>query len=92
MDEDEDEGPWSFHCDLGGVSEVAERLDVSVFRVRRWIERRDSTKCPLPVRMLRNGAIFDLRAWEGWFALWRLTRGSETWSRGARYEARRDSR
>ena len=67
------------YADLGGVTEIAEHLHVSVHRVRRWIERRDSTHCPVPVKALKFGHIYSLREWQGWFALWKITRGSETW-------------
>lgn len=67
------------YADLGGVPEVAAALGVSIFRVRRWIERRATTNCPRPVRALTCGHIFSLNEWKGWFALWKVTRGSETW-------------
>ncbi len=69
------------YADLVGVPEIAAGLGVSVFRVRRWIERRASTGCPSPVRVLSCGNIYSLADWRGWFGLWRLTRGSETWNR-----------
>ncbi len=71
------------YADLGGVAEVAQSLGVKVHRVRRWIERRETTHCPAAVRTLANGNIYSLVEWRGWFALWKLTRGSETWNRQA---------
>jgi hypothetical protein len=62
------------YADIGGIQEVAQDLGVSVFRVRRWIERRASTHCPHPVRVLTCAHIYSLREWRGWFALWRMTR------------------
>lgn len=67
--------------DLGGVAEIAERLGVKVPRVKRWIERRSATGCPEPVLPLHMGNVYSLSEWKGWFALWRVTRGSETWKR-----------
>lgn len=63
------------YADLGGVSEVAETLNVKKFRVNRWIERRDSTRCPTPVRTISNGHIYRLSHWREWFALWSVSRG-----------------
>ena len=67
--------------DLGSLHEVAEALGVSIFRVRRWIERRYTTGCPRPVRELRSIHIYSIADWHGWFALWKVTRGSETWAK-----------
>ncbi len=69
------------YADLAGVPEIAEALKVNIYRVRRWIERRESTGCPNPVRKLACGHVYSLADWRGWFALWRVTRGSETWNR-----------
>lgn len=68
-------------ADLGGLTEVADDLAVGLHRVKRWVERRPSTGCPLPVRRLKMGDIYSLAHWRGWFALWRITRGSETWTK-----------
>lgn len=62
--------------DLVGVAEVAEQLGVQPHRVRRWIERREATNCPRPVRELKLGHLFSMSDWRGWFALWKVTRGS----------------
>lgn len=75
------------YADLGGVAEVAEFLGVTIFRVKRWIERRDTTNCPRPVRALKQGHLYRLTDWKGWFALWRITRGSETWTRSRQNSA-----
>jgi len=77
-----DEPGWNLpdiYADLAGLAEVAAALDVNIHRVRRWVDRRDSTNCPRPVRVLRSGNVYSIRDWQGWFALWRTTRGSETW-------------
>ncbi len=68
--------------DLVGVSEVAAGLGVTIYRVKRWIERRDSTNCPVPVKVLKIGHIYSMADWRGWYALWRVTRGSESWWTG----------
>lgn len=64
----------SIYADLAGIREVAVALDVPVFRVKRWVERRSSTCCPAPVAVLSHGAVYSLAAWRSWFALWRVTR------------------
>ncbi len=69
------------YADLGGIAEICDALGVSIYQMRRWIERRDTTNCPLPVRPLKQGNVYSINAWRGWFALWRITRGSETWNR-----------
>lgn len=69
------------YADIVGAHEVAEALGVPKFRVNRWIERRDSTRCPNPVRELRGVKLYSLANWKGWYALWRVTRGAETWRR-----------
>jgi hypothetical protein len=62
--------------DLVGVAEIAEALDVPIFRLKRWIERRDSTDCPKPLRPLKAGHVYSLREWRAWHRLWAATRGT----------------
>lgn len=69
------------YADIAGIAEIADALGVKTTRVKRWIERRYTTNCPMPVRELGVGYIYSLREWRAWFALWRVTRGSETWLR-----------
>jgi hypothetical protein len=69
------------YADLVGVAEVADGLGVGLYRVKRWIERREHVGCPNPVRTLRLGNVYSMQEWRGWFALWRVTRGSETWNK-----------
>jgi len=70
---------FDLYDDLVGVSEIAKNLNVTIYRVKRWIERRASTNCPRPVRVLRIGHIYSMTEWRAWFALWRITRGPESW-------------
>ncbi len=70
------------YADIVGVWEIADELGVGIHRVRRWIDRRNSTRCPSPVRELKAGNLYSLADWRGWYALWRITRGSETWLNG----------
>jgi len=68
--------------DMVGLQEVAQELGVGMYRLKRWIDRRESTNCPRPVKKLGQGNLYSLADWKGWFAWWRVTRGSETWNRG----------
>lgn len=67
--------------DIVGQHEIAMALGVSVYRVKRWLERKEATNCPRPVRVINAGHLYSLREWMAWFALWKITRGSETWNR-----------
>ena len=71
------------YADLGGVAEVADALGpaVSARRVQRWVERRAATGCPEPVVRTGRTHIYSITHWRDWYALWRRTRGSETWVR-----------
>src|ERR1051325_3616768 len=77
---EEPTGAWSCHGDIVGLNEIAERLGVSYYRVRRWHERRAVTGCPSPITRLKTGPLWDINDWYGWFSLWKLTRGSESWT------------
>jgi len=61
--------------DLGSVFEVAKALNVPPKRVKGWIERRDSTRCPKPVRILKGTHLYSISEWRTWHRLWKLTRG-----------------
>ncbi len=66
-------------ADLVGTFEVAANLGVDLATVKRWVQRRASTQCPRPIVELRNGHVYSLADWKGWYAVWRVTRGQETW-------------
>lgn len=67
--------------DLGGPVEVAEALNVTIWRVRAWIERRERVHCPQPVRKLTNAHIYSIAEWQGWYRRWSQTRGYEAQER-----------
>lgn len=69
--------------DIVGVSEVAQGLDVSLIRVQRWIERREATNCPRPVRMIKAGHLYSMCEWRLWYTLWVSTRMNR-WGMDAR--------
>lgn len=67
----------ALYQDLAGVAEVAQALNVPASRVKRWIELRETTHCPQPVRPLRAGNVYSLADWRAWYALWKVTRESQ---------------
>lgn len=69
-------------ADIVGVYEIAANLGVSRATVNRWIERRDSTSCPEPIVRLKTGHIYSLNEWKGWYAVWKVTRGVQSWWTG----------
>lgn len=69
----------ALYADLVGVTEIARHLGVPRSRVCRWIERRESTNCPSPVRVLVCGQLYSLAHWQTWFKLWQLTRSADNW-------------
>lgn len=60
--------------DLVGTHEIAKALGVNQTNVQRWVERRQSTNCPRPVKQLRLGALYSMAEWRHWFKLWTATR------------------
>lgn len=67
--------------DVVGVHELAEVLGVSLFRLRRWIERRESNNCPNRIKRITSGNLYSASEWKEWFAVWKITRGAETWQK-----------
>lgn len=66
-------------ADMVGGFEIAANLGVPRTRLNRWIERRSSTMCPAPLITLKAGSFYSLNEWKGWYEVWRVTRGHETW-------------
>lgn len=69
------------YADLAGVAEVAAELGVGIHRVKRWLERRESTGCPAPVARLTMGNVYSKAEWKGWYALWWATRAHHSYIR-----------
>jgi hypothetical protein len=67
------------YADLGGPWEISIMLGVQVSLVNRWIERRQSTGCPMPVRVLKTAHIYSMAEWRGWYAFWKATRSADNW-------------
>ncbi len=66
-------------ADLVGTFEIAANLGETQENVKQWVRRRESTLCPAPIVALRRGAIYSLAEWQAWYAVWRVTRGADTW-------------
>lgn len=65
--------PWTLkqiYDDLGTKSDVARALDVTQWRVNKWIERRDKIKCPLPIKRLGHIDVYSLQEWKAWYGRW----------------------
>lgn len=67
------------YADIAGTHEIAQDLGVPMRRVQRWVDRRDSTQCPMPIVRLKHQAIYSKTEFRGWYAVWKVTRGHETW-------------
>lgn len=74
------------YADLVGLWEVSQELGVPITSVRRWVEKRASTGAPAPVRPLHMGGVYSMHEWRAWWALWRITRGSNVYTRMAQRE------
>lgn len=56
---------------LGGISEIASRLEVARSTVVGWIKRADKIGMPAPLAYLAAGPVFDLAAVEAWHKAWK---------------------
>lgn len=61
-------------ADVVGVFEVAKELGVPLSRVRRWIDRGETTQCPKPLKPLHMGYLYSMTAWRDWHIIWKITR------------------
>ncbi len=67
--------------DIVGLSDIHKILGVKDFRVKRWVERRETVGCPKPIKRVGMTDLYSASEWQGWYAVWKVTRGSETWRR-----------
>ncbi len=56
--------------DLGTLDDVARDLNVTIWRVNKWMERRERIRCPQPVRSFPRMNLYSLQEWRGWFDRW----------------------
>jgi hypothetical protein len=58
----------------GGVAEICQLTGENTATVRRWIDRRESTRFPEPVLRLAMGDLYVLVEAQEWYASWCSTR------------------
>lgn len=71
--EQEEFKPWSLadiYDDLGSLRDICQTLDVTEPRVRRWIERRERIRCPLPIKRIAVTDVYSMHEWKTWFKTW----------------------
>jgi hypothetical protein len=74
------EQPWTLariYADLTTLRMVAQRLNVRIERVRRWVSRRATTRCPYPVTTLSGMDVYSMHEWQAWYERWKTIRGPE---------------
>lgn len=59
------------YADLGTLRDVAKALDVTYWRVHKWVERREKIHCPAPVRRFPRMDVYSIEEWHGWFGVWK---------------------
>ena len=62
---------------LGGISEIATRLEVARSTVVGWIKRAEKIGMPGPIAVLAAGPVFDLTAVETWHKAWKAGEGAD---------------
>lgn len=69
----EDDQQWTLqdiYDDLGSHTDVAAMLDVTVWRMRRWLERRERVKCPEPLMKIGATYVYSRQEWRDWYSRW----------------------
>jgi hypothetical protein len=56
------------------LGDFAVEIQQPVKNVRRWADRRESTKFPKPVKSLLSVDLYDVGELRKWFAAWSATR------------------
>lgn len=73
--------PWSLadiYADLGSRQDISKILDVTPFRVEKWLVRRERVKCPYPVRRIGGMDIYSMQEWRDWFEHWEKSHRRDT--------------
>lgn len=71
--DDEEEQVWTLqdiYDDLASAPEVAAMLDVTIWRMQRWLTRRERIKSPLPIKRIGMTDIYSRQEWRDWYARW----------------------
>lgn len=56
---------------LGGISEIASRLEVARSTVAGWVKRAEKIGMPDPITVLAAGPVYDLTVLEAWYRGWK---------------------
>lgn len=62
--------PWTLaqiYADLGAREDIAIALNVDPRRVKGWIDRRETSRCPMPVFKAGKTHVYSISEWQGWF-------------------------
>lgn len=73
--------PWSLadiYADLCCRGEISKLLDVSPFRVEKWIVRREQIKSPHPIRRIGGMDLYSKQEWQDWYARWQEKHGRDS--------------
>jgi len=62
---------------LGGITEIALRLEVARSTVVGWTKRAEKIGMPAPIAELAAGPVYDLIAVETWHKAWKAGDGDE---------------
>jgi hypothetical protein len=57
--------------ELGGVSEVAARLEVGRSTVTGWVKNAETNGMPAPIATLAAGPVWDLLGLVAWHTQWK---------------------
>lgn len=71
--DDEEEKTWTLqdiYDDLASRSEIAAMLDINVWRMERWLQRRDRISCPSPIKRIGQTDVYSRQEWRDWYARW----------------------
>lgn len=61
--------------DLGTRSDVAAALDITRWRMDKWLDRRPRIECPKPIRRFGLVDVYSIEEWRIWFKVWTEKRG-----------------
>jgi len=69
------------YADIVGREEVCRRLNITPYRMARWLskERRERLKVPKPIKRVSGTDLYSMQEWADWFERWqrRLKAGTK---------------
>lgn len=72
MDDEQDQH-WTLqdiYDDLASQTDIAAMLDVTVWRMRNWIDRRERIGSPHPLMRIGATDVYSRQEWKDWYARW----------------------